>query len=272
MVCNTFIPQNLLRPPSSDSIQAAPGVPPDTAEGVAAEPGGDGPEMKRRRTEDFINESLTRWEPDEFRKLISTGVGFVVEPEPPAPDVDLVDMTRTFTTKVNAALASWRIAPTDNQRRSIMIILLCVDSDLVWSASSELLVTRLLGALFGDILRARPDAVYHYDHGSWKVIEQMPAVITRSMETSLVGAQCLFLGLFKRSVEKDWDTVVNFLSDSYIELLHTHSTLMDFRGSGDGTASWACEAGKASHLLSVRYTGVHRPRQLCESYGLWHAT
>ena len=257
--------------PSSDSTLLPDGQPRDDSvhEGDHVEQP-DEPQVKRQKTDEFIQQSLLRWEPDEFRDLLESGVGFEVRPEPHAADADLVQTTKNFVAKIDEVIRSWLIAPTQNQRRSIMVVALCVHSDLVWSASSELLVTRLLGALFGDILRAHPDAVYHYDHGSWKVIEQMPASVIRNMETALVGAQSIFLGLYKRGIEKDWDTVMNFLSANYIELLHTHSTMMDFRGGGgDGTSSWACEAGKAAHLISVRYTGIHRPRQLCDSYGLW---
>ena len=248
-------------PPGQDSIGASSSRPGETREGE--------PQVKRRRTVDLDESSLSRWEPDEFKTLLDTGIGFEIVPEPPAPNTDLVSATATFVRLFDSYVKKWAIAPSEHQYRSLMVVALCVHGELVWSASSELLVTRLLGALFGSVLRAHSDSVYYYEHGSWKAIEQMPAIVIRNMESALVGAQSLFLGLYKRGINKDWEEVMDFLAGSFLEWLLTTSTMMDFRGGGEGQSSWACEAGKAAHLISVRYTGVNRPRQLCDSFGLW---
>eukprot|EP00971_Amphidinium_carterae_P233632 4636461-Amphidinium_carterae.1 len=107
------------------------------------------------------NDILAMWESDDFTSLVACE-SIVITPEVIVETDSLLQVTLELLDKFETEIADWTTDITDDHRRGLLAVALLTESTLIWSASSELLVTRLLGALFRPQLRAHADAVYTY--------------------------------------------------------------------------------------------------------------
>ena len=69
------------------------------------------------------------------------------------------------------------------------IVALYMETPTIWCGHNELLVARLLGAVFYGEIRAHPDGVYWCPNGAWVRFKELPEPLLRQMELAMLYGQ-----------------------------------------------------------------------------------
>ena len=128
------------------------------------------------------------------------------------------------------------------------MLALHLESGVDWDASSDILMTKLLGTLFCDVLKAHPDGVYYYLNGAWVRVEETPEFLLRSMEVVLVKARALYKVVMESNAARDWAEVLGVFQNQVID--QNPKPACDFEFSAK---HWAACAGKAVKLIPSRF-------------------
>ena len=150
--------------------------------------------------------------------------------------------------KFEAAIAGWRFP--EELRRALLIVALHLHSGVNWDSRSDILMTKLLGALFSDRLRSHLDGIYHYANGGWRQIEEVPEPLLREMEKALASAQSLYILLMHADVPREWDATFDFLSTADLSSVAPAPNDHEFNRK-----HWAASAGREMGHIPHRFTG-----------------
>ena len=128
-------------------------------------------------------------------------------------------------------------------------------------------MTKLLGTMLGDVLKAHPDGVYYYLNGAWVRVEEIPEFLLRSMEVVLVKARALYKVVMESNAARDWAEVFGVFQNQVIG--KNPKPACDFEFSAK---HWAACAGKAVKFIPSRFTAGARGKALIDSFGAWYQT
>jgi hypothetical protein len=269
--CTTHVgesPANAIMqlPPAANDASAAPrthaggGVAPSTA--ARDTPGSD----ESRGLDEFDTGVLHRWETEEARGLADNGFSLVLYDDTVAGWEDLYVATEKLAARVAAAVAQWQRVPSDQHRRSLLLVGLLVGSEANWDARSDLLVGRVLGTLYHDSVRAHSNAVVHYENGAWVRAEEIPAPMLINIEALLSRAKQLFLHLAENEVHRSWDAAFTALQHFDGDAQHVPIEEHELKAY----QHWAATAGKALTNLAPKFTGgTGRGKSVLDSFATW---
>ena len=212
---------------------------------------------------------IEAWEPDEFAELVDQMRPIEFEPEVLPEEETLREANDKVKDEVENLISSWTVQPSQVMKSAMYVVAMYVKEDHVWSASNDILATRVIDLLCGESFRAHKDGVYLYGNGDWAFVEEIKYPYIRKILAVLGCAAKVFAFLVSRETKRDVAAVFQEVGQHHEAIsASTAACHADFgRPRQEDPTAWSKEGGRVTLDLTQRYSTKGKSTEFIESYG-----
>ena len=218
---------------------------------------------------------LDQWEPTEFAEMIAEAVPLEFQPEEERKCETLKEADDQVKHTVSELISAWPQAPSTDMLGALYVLALFVQEDFVWNASDDILATRLIDLICGDLFRAHSDGVYEYMHGDWRFIEEIKYHVVRKVQKTLGTAAKVFAFLVSKDIKRDLADVFHLLRDNHAVVGAGCSACRSSfvrKLKSEDSADWLREGGRVLLELTHRYAQKGKGAEIVDSFGEYFQT
>ena len=145
----------------------------ELGEGIMDAPTPDDSGVRPPSRSAAVKRVIDAWEPDEFAELVDQMRPIEFEPEVLPEEETLREANDKVKDEVENLISSWTVQPSQVMKSAMYVVATYAKEDHVWSASNDILATRVIDLLCGESFRAHKDGVYLYGNGDWAFVEEI---------------------------------------------------------------------------------------------------